>query len=68
MLPDEMQHSGARVLLEDLDRPVLRAMIGRDHIVDARVQMERDERIDDVRLIARPQRHDQLHVAGRYSV
>ena len=51
----------ARVALEDLGRPVLRAVVGRDDEVDAGVEVERDLRVDDVGLVADEERHDELH-------
>ncbi len=55
----------ARVALEDLGRPVLRAVVRRDDEVDAGVQVKRDLRIDDVRLVANEERHDELHRSRR---
>ena len=60
-LADQMQVSLARVALEDLGRSVLGAVVGRDDEVDAGVQVERDLRVDDVRLVADEERHDELH-------
>ena len=47
--------------LEDLGCAILRAVVGRDHEVDTRVQVERDLRIDDLRLVAGKKRHDEPH-------
>ena len=60
-LADEMQMPVARVALEDLRRPVLGAVVGRDDEVDAGVEVERDLGIHDVRLVADEERHDELH-------
>ena len=45
-------------------RPVLRAVVGRDDEVDAGVQVERDLRVDRIRLVAGPEGHDELHSAA----
>ena len=60
-LADQVDVARPRVLLEHLRRPVLRAVVGRDHEVGAGVQMEREPRVDDVDLVAREERHDQRH-------
>ena len=51
----------ARVPLEHLARPVLRAVVGRDDEVRARVQVEREPLLDHVRLVPGEQCHDELH-------
>ena len=48
-LANEMDMALARVPLEHLGRPVLRVVVGRDHEVRARVQVELEPRLDDVR-------------------
>ena len=45
------------VLLENLRRSIFGAMIGRDDEVDARIEMERELRLEDVRGIATEERH-----------
>ena len=60
-LVDEMDVPLACVALEDLGRPVLRAVVGRDDEVGAGVQVEGEPGVDDVRLVAGEERHDQLH-------
>ncbi len=60
-LADQVEAARALVRLEDLGRAVLRGVVRRDHEVDARVEMERDLRVDDVRLVAREHREDELH-------
>ena len=60
-LSEQMHVTFARVALEHLRRPVLRAVVGRDHEVGARVQVEGEPRLDHVRLVAGEQRHDELH-------
>ena len=60
-LADQVDVAGARVPLEHLGRPVLRAVVGRDDEVGACVQVEREPGVDDVSLVAREERHDQLH-------
>ncbi len=54
----------AREPLEDVGRPVLRAVVGRDHEVGARVQVKREPRLDDVGLVSREQCHDERHRRG----
>ena len=39
------------------------AIVGRDHEVDPGMQVERDLRVDDVGLVPREERHDDLHGA-----
>ncbi len=56
-----MQKSLAGVAFENLGRAVHRTVVGRDHEVDAGVQMEGDLRVDDVGLVADEERHDELH-------
>jgi hypothetical protein len=36
-------------------------IVGRDHEVDAGVQMEPDLRVEDVRLVPREESHHELH-------
>ena len=52
-LADQVEHAVARVALEDLRRRVLGAVVGGDDEVDARVEVVRDLRVDDVGLVAR---------------
>ena len=66
-LADQVEHAVARVPLEDLRRRVLRPVVGRDDEVDARLQVVRDLRIDDVGLVAREEGHDELHAAVEVS-
>ena len=63
LLVDEMEATGALVPLENLRRPVVGGVVGRDDEVDAGIQVERELRVDDVRLVARQKRHDELHRA-----
>ena len=51
----------ALVALENVDGAVLGEVIRRDHEVDPRVQVERDLRIDDVRLVASEECHHDPH-------
>ena len=65
-LGSRRSRSTARALvpLENLGRPVARGVVRRDHEVDAGVQVVRELRVDDVRLVAREERHDELHGAS----
>jgi hypothetical protein len=54
----------AGIRLEDLGRAVVRAVVDRDDEVDARVQVKREVRIEDVGLVPGQQRHDDLHVGA----
>ena len=63
-LAEEPQASRALVPLEDRRRVVGRGIVGRDHEVDPGVQVERDLRVDDVGLVPREERHDDLHGAS----
>ncbi len=60
-LANEVETTRALVPLEDLRRPVVRAVVGRDHEVDPGAQVERELRIDDVRFVPREERHDEPH-------
>jgi hypothetical protein len=60
-LPEETQPSRALVRLEDLGRPVPRVVVGREHEVDARVEVVGDLGVDDVDLVANHQGLDELH-------
>ena len=60
-LAEKPQAARTLVALEDLGRPVARAVVRRDHEVDTRMQVEGDLRIDDVGLVADEQRHDESH-------
>ena len=51
---DEPQIACARIRLEDLGSAVHRAVIDRNHKVDAGVQMVRDLGVDNVRLVPAP--------------
>ncbi len=62
-LPDQMQDAGALVPFEDLRRSVLRAVVRGDDEVDPGMQVKRDLCVDDVRLVAHEERHDELHAA-----
>ena len=62
-LADQVEHAFARVALEDLRGRVLRAVVGRDDEIDARMQVVRDLRVDDVGLVADEEGHDELHAA-----
>ena len=61
VLAEEPEAARPLVPLEDLGRPVVGPVVRRDDEVDAGVQVERDLRVDDVRLVAGEQRHDELH-------
>ena len=61
LLADQVEPARSLVALEDLGGAVLGAVVGRDDEVDARVQVIGDLRVDDVGLVAREQRHDELH-------
>ena len=54
----------ALVPLEDLARPVARAVVRRDHEVDAGREVERQMLLDDVALVADEQSHDDPHGRG----
>ncbi len=60
-LADQVEHTVPLVPLENLRRPVLRAVVRGDDEVDARVEVVRDLRIDDVGLVADEECHDELH-------
>ena len=60
-LADEPQDARALVPLEDLRRAVARARCRSRHEVDPGMQVERDLRVDDVRLVAREERHHEPH-------
>src|SRR6185312_3345508 len=60
-LADEAQPACPLVPLEDLGRPVGRRVVHRDDLVDAGVQVVRELRVDDVRLVADEQRHHHPH-------
>ena len=60
-LADQVEHAVALVPLENLGRPVLRAVVRGDDEVDAGVEVVRDLRIDDVGLVADEECHDELH-------
>ena len=64
VLAEEMQDSGPLVALEDLRRPVLGAVVRRDHEVDAGVEVEGDLRVHDVGLVADEERHHELHATA----
>ena len=59
-----MEATGPLVPLENLRRPVVGRVVGRDDEVDARAQVERELRVDDVRLVPRQERHYQPHRAA----
>ena len=60
-LANELQTACALVPLEDLGRPVGRCVVRRDDVVDTGMQVICDLRVDDVRLVPREERHDDLH-------
>ena len=60
-LAEEPQDACTLVPLEDLGRPVARRVVGRDHLVDARVKVVGHLRVHDVRLVAGEQCHHDLH-------
>ena len=61
VLADQMEVAPLGVRLEDLGRAVLREVVGRDHEVDTRIEVEVDLRVDDVRLVPREECHHELH-------
>ena len=64
-LGDQPQHSVAFVCLEHVRRAVARVVVGRDHVVDAGIEVERDLCVDDVDLVAREDCEDELHARRR---
>src|SRR5713226_2073709 len=60
-----MEVALARVPLENLRRLVLRAVVGGDDEVDARVQVKGDLCVDHVRLVASEHGQNQLHAGSR---
>ena len=61
LLADQGQPAVAREPLEDLGRPVARAVVGDDDVVDAEREVVREVRLDDVRLVADEEREDDPH-------
>ena len=61
-LPDQPETALPLVALENLGRPVARTVVRRDHEVDTRMQVERDLRVHDVRLVAGEDGHDDPHL------
>jgi hypothetical protein len=51
----------AGVGLQEISRAVGRAVVRHDNDVHARVQMEREVRADDVRVVANDEEHGDLH-------
>ena len=64
-LADQVEAALALVPFEHLRRPVLGAVVRRDHEVDAGGEVERDLRVDDVCLVPDEERHDELHRGTR---
>ena len=63
-LADEVDRDVPNVGLQDLGRAIPRVVVRRDHEIDARVQVEGDLRVDDVLLVPRKHREDELHAAS----
>ena len=64
VLADEVDVPFTCVALENVRRPVLRAVVGRDDEIGARVQVKREPGVDDIRLVAREECHDERHRRG----
>ena len=64
VLADEVDVPLTCVALEHVRRPVLRAVVGRDDEIGARVQVKREPGLDDIRLVAREECHDERHRRG----
>jgi len=64
-LADQPENALPSVRLENLDGSVHGPVVCCDYEVNPRVQVERDDGLDDVRLVARPEGHHELHSAAR---
>ena len=60
-LAEDADAAAALVPGEDLLRPVRRRVVGDDHLVDARREVEGEVLLDDVALVADEQGHHDLH-------
>jgi hypothetical protein len=61
LVPDHVGQAGLGVALQDLRRPVDRRVVGDDEEVDAERAVVAQVVLDDVRLVADLERHDQAH-------